>query len=161
MKSNPTNPELPERGSPATRSLPDGGEALPERLGFSIEYRGPLPPPGAFEAYERTLPGAADRILTMVEEEQRHRVAWEKRTFETARGDERRLLYMGAVLALLCLGGAVYLAANGNQVVACIMAGVTALGFVGTAWVRRPVGGEPGLPSERDLLHIRNRSGPS
>lgn len=128
---------------------------------ISIEYHGPLPPPGAFEAYERTQPGAADRILKMVEEKQRQRIAWEKKTFDTITGNERRMLYLGAALTFFCLGGAVYLATNGNQLVACIMAGFTALGLVGTAWIRRPIGGERGLPSGRGVAHIRDRSEPS
>ena len=36
-------------------------------------FSGPLPHPEFFQAYEHTLPGAADRILTMAEKQQEHR----------------------------------------------------------------------------------------
>jgi uncharacterized membrane protein len=39
----------------------------------SASWSGPLPPPAAFEAYEKTLPGAADRIFKNVETESEHR----------------------------------------------------------------------------------------
>ncbi len=38
------------------------------------EYSGPLPPVEDFEGYERVLPGAADRIMTMAEKEQKLRM---------------------------------------------------------------------------------------
>lgn len=40
-------------------------------------FSGPIPPPEALERYEKIAPGAADRILTMAEMEQRHRHAYE------------------------------------------------------------------------------------
>lgn len=46
---------------------------------FYAEYRGPLPLPEHFEAYNRTLPGAADRILGMAEQHAAHRRAMESR----------------------------------------------------------------------------------
>ena len=55
---------------------------------------GPLPPPQFFQAYETTLPGAAERILTMAEREQKSRHSRE------ARGQ-----WMAFLLALLGLLG--------------------------------------------------------
>ena len=42
-------------------------------------FSGPLPPPEHFEAYEKTLPGATDRIMTMTEKQVDHRIDMEKR----------------------------------------------------------------------------------
>ncbi|MDP2983244.1 MAG: DUF2335 domain-containing protein [Candidatus Latescibacter sp.] len=39
----------------------------------SLSFSGPLPPPGAFEHYNAVLPGAAERILSMVESQTGHR----------------------------------------------------------------------------------------
>ena len=33
----------------------------------SVSYAGPLPPPGALQAYEHILPGLAERIVSMAE----------------------------------------------------------------------------------------------
>lgn len=59
---------------------------------------GPLPPPQFFQAYEATLPGAAERILAMAEREQKSRHVRE------ARGQ-----WMAFLLALLGLLGGVAL----------------------------------------------------
>jgi uncharacterized membrane protein len=42
-------------------------------------FQGPLPQSGDFAAYERTLPGAADRILKMAENQASHRQTLERR----------------------------------------------------------------------------------
>jgi len=41
----------------------------------TLHYSGPLPPPAAIKGYEEVLPGAADRILVMAEENQKHQIA--------------------------------------------------------------------------------------
>src|SRR4051812_15461982 len=38
-----------------------------------MSYVAPLPPPEWYDGYEQVVPGAGHRILTMVEEEGRHR----------------------------------------------------------------------------------------
>ncbi len=43
----------------------------------------PLPPPGALAQYEETLPGAADRLLKMIETESSHRRDMESRQLES------------------------------------------------------------------------------
>ena len=46
----------------------------PAGMAVAATYSGPLPPPAQLEHYERILPGAAERILAMVETEQRARL---------------------------------------------------------------------------------------
>lgn len=41
-------------------------------------FSGPLPPPEYLDAYEKTLPGAPDRILVMAEKQVDHRIDVEK-----------------------------------------------------------------------------------
>src|SRR5919109_1913101 len=43
------------------------------RLTEYMSYVAPLPPPEWYDGYERVVPGAGHRILTMVEEEGKHR----------------------------------------------------------------------------------------
>lgn len=61
-------------------STPQGGMADANGDSHSVismqqvsEFSGPLPHPGILEGYEKILPGSADRILTMAEEEANHR----------------------------------------------------------------------------------------
>lgn len=82
---------------------------------ISASYSGPLPPPKHFEKYEQTLPGSADRILTMAENEQINRNTWESINQQSRIGREKRGQWMGFVVALLCIFGAISLAAYGHQ----------------------------------------------
>lgn len=51
------------------------------------EFSGPIPPPDIIEKYERILPGAADRIITMAEQQATHRQAMEKKMIESESRD--------------------------------------------------------------------------
>ena len=61
---------------------------------------GPLPPPHFFEAYEQTLPGAADRILRMAEGEQRHRHRQQSGQLDSDIALETRGQWMACVVAM-------------------------------------------------------------
>jgi Predicted membrane protein (DUF2335) len=66
-------------------------------------YQGPLPQPEDFAAYDRVLPGAADRILKMAEGQATHRQGLER---FAVRGDFFKAL-MGTVLEYIAFAGAV------------------------------------------------------
>ena len=62
--------------NPHNKKLPENGNSNPAPMQMttaSAVYSGPLPPAEAFERYEKTLEGAADRILQMAESEAIHR----------------------------------------------------------------------------------------
>jgi len=44
--------------------------------------RGPLPSAQEFDSYEKSLPGAGDRILSMAEKTSEHSQAWEKKALD-------------------------------------------------------------------------------
>jgi hypothetical protein len=73
------------RKPPESQALPDLAEEAKRRqvnlLGV-LEVSGPLPPPQVLEHYERVLPGSAQRLLTMAEEQSRHRMRQESRDHE-------------------------------------------------------------------------------
>ena len=46
---------------------------------LSAQYSGPLPLPSSFREYDKVLPGSADRILKMAENEQNGRREWDKK----------------------------------------------------------------------------------
>lgn len=64
------------------------------------EFSGPIPPPQALEAYERVLPGAAERILSMAERQSAHRQDLEAKAVNAQIGD------MGAARSEARLGQA-------------------------------------------------------
>ena len=43
------------------------------RLSEERHFSGPLPPPEDLERYDKVIPGAAERIISMAEEEMKHR----------------------------------------------------------------------------------------
>lgn len=49
-----------------------------EAVFSAIKFSGPLPPARELQAYEQVVPGAADRIVKMAEDEALHRRAQEK-----------------------------------------------------------------------------------
>ena len=92
---------IPDRPTPT----PDH-EIRPSHV-VSVEtatWSGPLPTPSDFRDYDETLPGAADRILQMAEQQQDHRHNIESGAFATAdkivAGDSRRS-YLGIILAFI------------------------------------------------------------
>ena len=54
------------------------GQVIARVDGYIEQYSGPIPPPKMFHDYEQVLPGSADRILSMAEHEQKHRIGYEK-----------------------------------------------------------------------------------
>ena len=66
--------ELGPTGKAATRRADRLEERLPAVLTSIRRYHaGPLPPPDLLQSYEEVLPELADRIVTVAEEQARHR----------------------------------------------------------------------------------------
>lgn len=111
----------------------------------SVSWSGPLPSPSDFQRYEETLPGAANRILEIVERQQSHQHSQERMMLEqsgiildierkAATSDSRRA-YLGIVsgltISLLTIGGGIYLIANGQEWAGLTLAGINLTGLVG------------------------------
>ncbi len=96
-------------------------------------FSGPVPSPEVLDKYEKILPGAADRIITMAELEQSHRHECENkalrqnienhkaRNLEVARGQR-----YGLVIGLTAIAAGAALAFNGHGLPG---------GFIGTGGV--------------------------
>lgn len=80
--------------------------------------------------YDRVWPGSADRILSMAEKEQSHRISTENEAFAASVKDSKLGQRFGFTLAILCLGGGVYLAVTGHTVVALALVCASAIGLV-------------------------------
>lgn len=78
-----------------------------------LVYRGPLPPAAQLKGYEDVLPGAANRIITMAEEQSAHRRQIEKQVV-AARTRDSLLGIIGAVIlsVLILVGGVICILAN-------------------------------------------------
>jgi uncharacterized membrane protein len=138
------------RNSPAPQGPQHIGQVLHHRQ--ETLFRGPIPPVEDFEGYERILPGAADRILKMAENQAGHRQSLERRALT---GDLVKAM-MGTILAYIsfagAMAGAVYLLTNDKPLYG-LAALVTALGaafapkiYADFIQPRRP----PGPPTTAD-----------
>jgi len=72
-----------------------------------IQHAGPLPPPELMAEYDQLLPGSADRIITMAENQARHRHALEKMSIEAGIGDSKKGLWFGFLIGLAAIAGGV------------------------------------------------------
>lgn len=96
----------------------------------AIEFSGPLPHPEILEGYERVLPGSADRILSMAENEGEHRRTIEKTIVKTDIIRSYLGLGSGFIIALVGLGGSIYLGINDKPWASGIMGAGTVTGLV-------------------------------
>lgn len=114
--SAPVSADPEEAGGPPTEVPTDRSPAAPTgsvetqiQIAHSVSVSGPLPHPEFFQAYERTLPGAADRILTMAEKQQDHRHSQQSVRLNLDGTLERRGQWMGFLVAVSGIIGGVTL----------------------------------------------------
>lgn len=93
-------------------------------------HSGPLPHPSYLGAYEHILPGSAHRILTMAEKQADHRMAVESQWFQSEGQIKKQGSIFGLVVALVGMGGAIYLGAIGNTPASIAMGTGTVGGLV-------------------------------
>lgn len=102
------------------------------RVVRSVEtsYSGPLPKPDDFAKYESVQKGAADRILTMAEKQQEHRIECEKMIVSKNLRKDQQGQYIGALIALVCISASVALGLLGHDTLGGIIGGATLLGAI-------------------------------
>lgn len=133
-KHNEIIPEAPEDINDILMSLPEDKRAkMMEFVGYMEEYKsfnGPLPAPEDFQQYEKVLPGAADRILSMAEKQLSHRTDLEKEIVAKNFRQSSIGQYIGGILALICLGVSCWLGTNGHDWLGGIIATTTVIGII-------------------------------
>lgn len=138
QQNNLKQENLSENSNQGQPELLDESEAgtLTEYL-HAASFRGPLPPPALFEHYEKALPGSADRILRMAENEQTHRHDWEKIALDSQRGDTKRGQIFGLIISVLGLVSTIACAALGLQTAAFASAFVVISG-IWASFLKKP-----------------------
>lgn len=69
----------------------------------SVSYSGPIPPPHFLREYEEIVPGSAERILAMAENQTNHRIAMEDRALNSGINRSWGGLLSGFVIGMTCL----------------------------------------------------------
>ena len=80
----------------------------------TVTFSGPLPPPHIVERYERVLPGAAERIFKMAEDQSRHRRDLETLVIHSDIRNSKLGLVFGLIIGLAALIAAVIMVYFGN-----------------------------------------------
>nr|WP_232843717.1 DUF2335 domain-containing protein [Secundilactobacillus angelensis] len=78
-------------------------------------FSGPLPPPSQLSQYEEILPGSADRILKMAENQALHRQNLETTVVKSNSRDSLLGVIFGFILGVMIIGGGIFLAIKGDS----------------------------------------------
>ncbi len=118
------------KGRPSRRRPKQNPPPKKTRTVVTEAFSGPLPPPDALERYNSIAPGAADRIITMAEEETTHRRKLEQdivhNGYEEAKRGQIFALFIGA---LGIIAGAT-VSVLGAQWAGAVIGGSTVMGLV-------------------------------
>ncbi|MBR0575670.1 DUF2335 domain-containing protein [Proteiniclasticum sp. BAD-10] len=106
-----------------------GRAVLEERSEFS----GPLPPPEIFEKYEEICPGAADRILSMAENQSTHRQQIEKAFIFSRNKQSIAGTYIAGAIATSAIICGTVLLLNDKNIQGIVVIVTTAFTFFGTS----------------------------
>lgn len=77
------------------------------------QWSGPLPAPADLEKFNQIVPNGAERIVAMAEKEQGHRIKYEKIGLSASIYESRRGQYLGSIISLVAVLGAIYAASIG------------------------------------------------
>ena len=94
-------------------------------------HQGPLPAPHILEQYNNVVPGAAERIIAMAENQSEHRQMLEKIVVKAGSRDSLLGLIFGLTIGLSTVGGAVLCILNGHTVGGSVLGGSGLAGLVG------------------------------
>jgi uncharacterized membrane protein len=95
------------------------------------QYSGPIPPPELLQSYEEILPGSADRILAVFENQTAHRINMESTVI---RGDNSRSwagLACGLIVSLAAMAVSAFAIHNGAALAGTLLAGGSLSSLVG------------------------------
>jgi len=88
---------------------PDSRNDAGRIVAASYSYSGPIPHPSIIQGYEQALPGAADRVLTLVEKQSEHRQQLEKAHMQHTIQASTRGTYCAVFITMAGFGLAGYL----------------------------------------------------
>jgi uncharacterized membrane protein len=90
-------------------------ESMMMKVAQQISFSGPLPPPEALERYNQVLPGAADRILKMAEQQSQHRQGLERTVVESNAYSQKLGVWLGFIIAMTAVVGGIVLILHGRD----------------------------------------------
>ena len=102
---------------------------ISEKLSVTISA-GPIPPPDIMEQYEKTLPGSADRIIKMAENQSEHRQSLEKQRLSFSNREVHLGQIFGFLIGAIAIVTGGYIASSGAQISGGVMGTSVVIGLV-------------------------------
>ncbi len=118
----------------------------------SHSFSGPLPPPEVLEHFNRVVPGSAERIIRMAEEQFAHRTELEKKVINSDIARSKWGQILGFIIALVGLIVSAIVAIYGSAVAGGIIGVGTLASLVGVFMY-----GSKSRSSERETKRIEEK----
>ena len=96
-----------------------------------VQYSGPIPPPAMLEQYNHIVPGAAERILKMAEEQSAHRRSLEKKAIDTDSRNSTIGIVSALFITLSAFAVVAYAITVGQKEIAQIIGGTVIVSLAG------------------------------
>lgn len=93
-------------------------------------HQSPLPQPELIEQYERILPGSAERLMRLVEQEAEHRRALEKRQLASQVIETHLGQWMAFLIGIFTIGAGAYTSLHGADWPGALMGSGGVIGLV-------------------------------
>ncbi|MBW2307047.1 MAG: DUF2335 domain-containing protein [Deltaproteobacteria bacterium] len=111
----------------STQKPPEKSLQIDSRQLQLTKFTSPLPPPETLKDYDMVLPGAAERILSMAEQQARHRQNLEEIAVKSGSRDSLLGIICGLIIGLVSITGSVICILSGQPLGGGAL-GVTGLG---------------------------------
>ena len=86
-------------------------------------HQGPLPHPSILQEYDNIVPGAAERIICMAEEQAKHRQGLESSVIKSDIADSKRGLYLGFIIGIVAIIAGTVCILQGQTIAGGVMGG--------------------------------------
>ncbi len=96
----------------------------------SEKFSGPIAHPRHLEAYDKIVPGSAERIIRMAEKAQDHNISMEQKIVGAEISDQRLGMVLGFSVLLILVGSAVWAGFADNNVLAGLLLSTAVVGSV-------------------------------
>ena len=113
--------------SPTSRS---NNQRPPLQVATREEFSGPIPPPSILEGYNQIIPGAAERIIAMAEQETSHRQDMEQTIVINEYREARRGQIFAVVIGSLAIISGAIISVQGAQWAGIAIGGGGVIGLV-------------------------------
>jgi uncharacterized membrane protein len=95
-----------------------------------MTFGGPLPPPSILVGYDQIVPGSAEKIISLWEQQVHHRQDLEKRVIKSDIVDSKIGLCLGFVIAICAIAAGTYCIINGHSIEGTIIGGGAVVALV-------------------------------